>query len=262
MIELGFKSLTSLLISTVKGNDKIPVVEEFEDSSIYGREEVFAAVGIKEIKSLEDFSDDKGVKSYRFCEIEYSVTIFGKNPDGGNLLEIAENMYAKLFSSGLNIESVNGGATSFNAKLGRLQYDFVVTLNARLLGNEVTCTRQSVAIALSDKLTFSLVRFEFERDRALSEILSVCSGVIVGDGGEKPLTLKLCGNISSQNFNALVELDCIIFLGMTINLNCLGLKVPPLKLKKYLFKGEKGAVSSYCELFLWGENPAEVIAVE
>lgn len=258
---MNFSSLTTSLISVLKGSDKLSVIREFEESSFYTTEEVFATIGVKAINVQGSYSDSDGANIYHSCKPSYKVTLFGKNTDGAKLISIAEEMFVKLFSSGFDVISIDGGEVSFNTKFNRVQYDFTFTLNARLFNGEVRCALQNKVITLNDNLTFSIDRFEFERARGLNEIASVCNGVILGDGGIKPLTLTLAGNISSENNDVLITLDNIILLGTALDFSCLGVNIPPMVMKKYLFKGDKEAFG-YCELLLWSASSSGVAVSE
>ena len=259
---MSFLTLKNTLAGILKGTDIIPVISEFNENSVYGRDNIFATVGVKDIKAICDFSDKSAINRFQFCKVFYNITISGAYTDGDSLVEIAEGMYLKLFSSTLNIDSISGGGISFNTKLNRLEYSFVAVLNTMVNGNAVSSIKQNKIIYLNENISFYIDSYEFEKLRNLLELPTICGGNCVCDAGQKPLALKLCGDVFSQNGDILVALDNIITNGTLMDLSCLGLDLPAMKLKKYIFSGNKNSVSSHCELLLWGENPLEVIDFE
>lgn len=202
----------------------LPVFHQFDISPVSKRRECFITVGIDEL----------------ICDSESSavVTVSLYTPSsysGGKILSAAKNITPALVSSGLSVRSIRAKALSYDRDLDRMRYDFSVKINP-----EGTSSPSAEDFSVTEGLVVSADSFTVGRERSVSEIGSVSSGVFLGDGGNRLVTLTVSGTTTVPSAECAEILDRTECEGTSLCLMLGGITFPPMRLRNYLLSVKNG----------------------
>lgn len=216
--------ITEAVISVLKATE-IPVFQQFDLTPAAKRNDCFITVGIEEYISSADSSAVVTVSL--FAPSSYS---------GGKILRKSKDITPSLMNSGLSVESVRAKALSYDRALDRLRYDFSVKIN---LGGG-SAPSGSTDVEISDNITVNTTSFTVGRKRAISEIESVASGVFLGDGGNRLITLEIAGTTATDASECVTVLDGLECGGETVSPTLAGIVFPAMRLKSYTVSVKNG----------------------